>query len=112
MTNNMIILMERVRLMKEGKIGNTGRYIEVERKDGTVEKLMEPVEIHTYAHWKALGYQVKRGEKAVASFTIWKSGKGKSEPNPEAPEENLEKTHMFMKLSSFFTPDQVEAIKA
>lgn len=111
MTNNMIILMERVQLMKAGKIGTTGRYVEVEHKDGTVEKLAEPEEIHTYQHWKALGYQVKRGEKAAASFMIWKAGKSKEEPNPEAPEENLEKMKMFMKLAHFFTMAQVEPIK-
>ena len=56
MTNAMIILMESVKLMEEGKLKGTGKFVEIETQDG--KKQMEiPEAIHTYAKWKELGYE-------------------------------------------------------
>jgi antirestriction protein ArdC len=64
-------------------------------------------EAHTYAHWKTLGYQVKKGEKAKFKCQIWKCTSKKVEEKGE----EKEKSSMFMKVASFFTESQVEAIQ-
>lgn len=38
MTNEMLIWNERIRLFESGKIGGTGRMIELHAEDGTVKK--------------------------------------------------------------------------
>ena len=48
MTNELIIMNESIRLMKEGVIKGTGNFIEVEKADGTKEKLEMPKQIHTF----------------------------------------------------------------
>lgn len=67
MTNAMIILMESVKLMEEGKLKGTGKFVEVETQDGK-KQLEIPEAIHTYAKWKELGYQVRRGENPRSKF--------------------------------------------
>lgn len=111
MTNVQIIFQNQLELMESGIIKGTGRMMEavVIDKDGNETKQMieEPEAIHTYAIWKSLGYQVRKGEKAKASFTIWKcvAGKKNEEESEEVPENK-----MFMKKAHFFTLDQVEKI--
>lgn len=104
MTNAQIIFNERVRLMEENKIGTTGRTILVQDNEGNELELAEPEEIHTFAAWKSLGYSVKKGEKAVAKFTIWKYAEKKVEEGKD--EETIK--NMFMKSSCFFAQSQVE----
>jgi len=110
MTNAQIIFNESIRLVEEGVINGTGRMFEaiITDKDGNEEKKLveEPEAIHTYAAWQQLGYQVKKGEKAKASFTIWKYAEGKKEEGSEEEPEGK----MFMKKAHFFTMDQVEKI--
>ena len=90
MTNTAIILGQMALLMHDGVIG-------------------ENDVIHTYARWKAMGYQVKKGEKAIAKFPIWKyTSKKKAEEVSE--EEAQARGYCFMKLSSFFSTKQVEPI--
>ncbi len=107
MTNEQIIFMESCRLMKEGVIGTTGRKLVTELPDGTKQELMEPEPIHTYNTWKAMGYQVKKGEKNIAAFTIWKARTKKAEGGDE---DGGEETHMFMKTAHFFKISQCEKI--
>lgn len=109
MTNAMIILMESVKLMEDGIIQGTGEKITVQDAEGNKKELELPEAIHTYQKWKAMGYQVKKGSKAVAQFPIWKytSAKKKDETEEEAQQEG----HCFLKLSSFFTAKQVEKIE-
>lgn len=104
MTNAQIIFNESTRLMNEGILKPTGRVFKTE--DGQEFPEVEP--IHTYQAWKSLGYQVKKGEKAIAKFPIWKYTKKtvKNENN-----EDEDKASMFMKLSAFFTAEQVEKIE-
>lgn len=107
MTNAMIIFSESVKLMEEGIIGTTGRTVQMEDSEGKRITLQEPEPIHTYAAWKSLGYQVKKGQKAVASFMIWKHTVKKAKEDDEE-----DKERMFMKKASFFTFAQVEKITA
>ena len=64
-------------------------------------------EIHTYARWKSLGYQVKKGQTAIAKFPIWKYTKGKRNMTEE---EAQARGYCFMKMSAFFSDAQVERI--
>ncbi|MCM1412582.1 MAG: hypothetical protein NC305_18865 [Lachnospiraceae bacterium] len=118
MTNAQIIFNESVRLMEEGIIGTTGLKIEVVMENGETVSMMEPEPIHTYAAWKSLGFQVKRGETAIAKFLIWKAGKSRQQEDAEnAAAENSveispERVRMFMKTAHFFKISQVERISA
>ena len=62
---------------------------------------------HTYEIWKTLGYQVRKGEHAELTLTIWKQGKAKEDENgkPIAPK-------MFLKTAHFFGRGQVDKITA
>ena len=106
MTNADIIFKESQQLAKDGVIGYTGRVLQFKDDAGNVIEVHETEPIHTYNAWKDLGYQVKKGEKAVAQFTIWKYRAGKH--NEETDE--VEQAKMFMKKASFLTAAQVQAI--
>lgn len=109
MTNAMIILGESVRLMEEGILEGTGQFVEIKNEDGSVTKLELPEEIHTFAAWKSMGYKVKKGEHAIASFPIWKYT-NKTVENENGEEEKKE--NMFLKVSAFFRRSQVEKREA
>lgn len=106
MTNAQIIFNESQRLAEAGLIQYTGREFSVKDDAGNVMTIKETEPIHTYNAWKALGYQVQKGQKAVAQFVIWKHKSGKVDE--ETGEQGTDK--MFMKKASFFKFDQVEAI--
>lgn len=108
MTNEQIIFNESCRLMEEGIIGTTGRVFKMEMPDGSIQEIMEPEPIHTYQTWKALGYQVKKGEKNIAAFTIWKAHTKKNDEEADADEK--EETRLFMKTAHFFKISQCEKI--
>lgn len=63
-------------------------------------------DIHTYNHWKSLGFQVRKGQKAIAKIRIWKPGYRKATDT-----ENDEKLFMFMKTAAFFGRSQVDPIE-
>ena len=105
MTNEEIILSASLELMKQGILKPTGRVLTQELPDGTKVELPEPEPIHTYNGWKDRGYQVKKGEHAKATFTIWKYSGKKDEETGE-----IEKGRCFQKKSFWFTFDQVEAV--
>lgn len=109
MTNAQIIAVESQKLAQEGIINFTGRTLEfvLDDEDKTVITYRETEPIHTYAHWKTLGFQVKKGEKAVAQFMIWKHSKH-TKKNEDGEEKDDSK--MFLKLSSFFKESQVDKI--
>ena len=114
MTNANIILNESVRLMKEGVLEGSGEILTFKYDDGHTEEVEVPEPIHTYQAWKALGYQVRKGEKAIAKFMIWKYTEKKAkEDNVEigVKEGDTIKSNMFMKMSAFFKMSQVERIK-
>ncbi len=69
---------------------------------------LEPsIELHTFAEWKRLGYKVKKGEKSKHKISIWKRTTKKVE-NEKG--EEVETQNYFLKLSAFFTIDQVEKL--
>lgn len=109
MNNTMIILLQQVELQKEGKLKFTGKKIKVVDLSGELVEIDEIQPIHTYKGWKSRGYQVKKGEKAVAKFPIWTySVKKKSD---EDEENSIGTGHMYMKMSAFFSDEQVEKIE-
>ena len=114
MTNAMIILNERIKLMEDGVIKGTGQFVEIENEDGSKTRLELPEEIHTFNGWKERGYSVKKGEKSKIKFPIWKYAEKKKakEEKTGNPLEDAPITNMFLKMSAFFTAEQAEAIKA
>ena len=106
MTNAEIIFREAQELAKQGIIHYTGRIAKMQTPDGQIVEIKETEPIHTYQAWKDLGYQVQKGQKAIAQFIIWKCKSGK-----ENEDGSKEKDKMFMKKASFFTRSQVEAIQ-
>lgn len=112
MTNASIILNESIRLMNDGVLTGTGRFVEVENADGTTDLLELPEEIHTFAAWKQRGYVVRKGEKAVASFPVWKYVTRKNTPDVPQDAEETPNGYCRMKLSNFFAARQVEPLRA
>lgn len=106
MKNKDIIFNEEQRLAEEGKIKYTGKEFKFVDDAGNEIVLKETEQIHTFTAWKELGYIVKKGQKAIAKFMIWKYVSKKSE---ETEEEN---SKMFMKMAAFFSSSQVEKIAA
>lgn len=107
MTNEQIIANAQMELLEQGKIKGTGRMLKAIDGEGNEILIPEPEEIHTYAAWKSLGFQVQKGQKAVASFAIWKHTVRKAKT-----EDDEDKESMFLKVSSFFTRSQVAPIAA
>lgn len=107
MTNAAIIQNESFRLMEAGVLKGSGEFAEIEKEDGTKEMVELPEEIHTFNGWKERGFSVKKGEKSKIKFTIWKYS---SKKIVDEDGEEDEKSSMFMKLSAFFTREQVEEL--
>ena len=111
MTNEQIIFNARVELLENGIIGTTGKQIQVEDAEGNKRTLDEPEQIHTYAGWKALGFQVRRGEHTIANFQIWKHTTKKIKAEADTAEATVdEQEFMFLTKAFFFTSSQVEQI--
>ena len=112
MTNSEIIMRESLELMKTGILKPTGRVFVQEMADGSRIELPEPEPIHTYNGWKEMGYQVKKGEHAKATFPIWKySGtKGEEAKSEEANVEEESGGKCWMRKAFWFTFDQVEKV--
>lgn len=104
MTNKEIIFKEEQKLAEQGKIKYTGKSVILQGMDGEPVEFKETEQIHTFAAWKELGYIVKKGQKAIAKFPIWKYVSRKNE------ETNEEDSKMFMKVAAFFSSSQVERI--
>lgn len=93
MTNEQIIYEHAMQLVEDGKIREI---------DGM------PEAIHTFQHWKSMGYSVKKGEKAIAQFMVWKMSPKKVK-NEDGEEE--QENRMFMHKASFFSFAQVKPIE-
>ena len=115
MTNAQIIFNAEQQLAKEGKIGYTGRVFEGKDEAGNVIQIKETESIHTYQGWLERGFQVQKGQKAVAKFTIWKHTGAKAE-KMEMQDGNaveyIDKGHMFMKTAAFFAANQVAPVES
>ena len=105
MTNKEIIFKEEQRLAEQGKIKYTGGSVILQGMDGEPIEFKETEQIHTFAVWKELGYVVKKGQKAIAKFPIWKYVSCKNEETKETDNK------MFLKVAAFFSSSQVENIK-
>lgn len=112
MTNAAIILDESVRLMNDGILKGTGRFLDVVNEDGSTKKLEIPEGIHTFNAWKQRGFIVRKGEHAVASFLIWKYVTRKNTPDEPLDAAEAENGFCRMKLSHFFSARQVEPLRA
>ena len=106
MTNEQIILSAAQQLAEAGAIKYTGRVYKARDAAGQVIELKETEAIHTYNAWRALGFQVQKGQKAVARLTIWKHATKTDDETGE------EESRMFMKTAAFFAASQVEALPA
>ena len=63
--------------------------------------------LYTWAVWRNMGYQVRKGEKCKHRVTMWKMGQKKDD------EGNMVDTgRCFHKTMSLFTSEQVEKITA
>ncbi len=70
--------------------------------------------LHTYAEWKALGYQVKRGEHAALKMQLWKPRRVKKDEKADrltAPESDDTDGTFFLATSHLFLSSQVERIQ-
>lgn len=107
MTNAMIIMNESISLMNKGILKGSGQFVEMQNEDGDALMVEVPEEIHTFNWWKSRGYAVRKGQKSFIKFPIWKrvSKKVKTDDGEE------EESRMFMKLSYFFTLEQVEPMR-
>ncbi len=108
MTNTMIILQEQIKLAEEGRL----KYLETYSTiviNGEEKQIHDIEAIHTYQRWKQLGYVVKKGEKAIAKFPIWKYSTKKKDTENDVENEQ-EAGYCFMKMSAFFSQSQVEPI--
>lgn len=118
MTNEQIILSNRVFLMEQGVIGGTGEMFDFEDENG-VRNIEMPEEIHTFQGWKKFGFSVKKGEHSIARFPIWqKAGRSKKEDDeqgdgPAGPDNDSKNSNgrYYQKMSFFFVKRQVEPIK-
>lgn len=93
---------------------NTQIIAEAKKKLVADGKLLPEDEIHTYKHWKHLGYQVFRGEKAVVALNIWqyfqkadKAAEGDDEQQPDG----VPQGKMRLKRAYFFSTQQVFALE-
>ena len=108
MTNATIIFNAQQQLLQEGKLRPTGRMLRFETADG-VQMLPEAEDIPTFQRWKALGYQVRKGEHAVADFSIWKYT---TRVTSTEDEENAQESgYCFLKRSFWFSASQVDPIQ-
>ena len=84
---------------------NTNKDILIEALglSGLAEKYRED-EVNSFQQWKALGYKVKRGEKAVLKVQLWY-------PSKYTREDDKEETRFYMKTTALFTKDQVEPLE-
>ena len=113
MTNEMIILGEQVRLAEEGKIKYLDTYSTIV-VNGEEKRIQDIEQIHTYTRWKQLGFSVKRGQKAIAKFPIWKYTTKKNSTEQDSSNDtdssDAKNSYCFMKMSAFFSASQVEPI--
>lgn len=75
----------------------------------TSEKILNNIteEVHTYAKWQSLGFQVKKGEKAIIKTMLWKKVKSKNKDTENVEEET---SNFHLVKASLFSKSQVEKI--
>ena len=115
MTNEEIISRKSKELMAHGILKIAG-YIDGLNEDGELIQIPMPEEIHTFAGWKALGYIVKKGEHARASFPVWtvsnRRQAGRNGNGVGNIENDIQTVNCYRRKAYWFTRDQVEEITA
>lgn len=106
-TNNQIIFSVEQDLAEAGKIKYTGRVLQFLDPSGATVEFNETESIHTFQYWKTNGYKVRKGEKAIARFSIWKHTNERETKTPDG-ETVIIPAKMFLKESCFFSASQVE----
>lgn len=100
MTNNDIITSAAI---------ETGIY--TEEQAAAILASGHTLPLHTFAEWKARGYSVKKGEKAVLHLYLWKyttrPSKALRDAAEAAGEELPDDPHYYKKLSHLFHASQV-----
>ena len=76
-------------------------------KDGVIE---EDESLYTYKAWKDRGFQVRKGETAIAKFPIWNYSKRKPKENESGEVEQVKGGYFYMKMTAFFCDRQVDPI--
>lgn len=100
MTNDEIILEKQYELLHEGKIGTM-----------TIRGHLMPEPIHTRRRWKELGYKVKKGEKPIAKFEVWRTPKTRVVADAEGDlTEEAVKSTMRLEMAEFYAYYQVEEL--
>jgi hypothetical protein len=81
----------------------TKEQVEIFAKEGVV------VPVHTYAEWKAFGFQVKRGEKAIIETRLWRfSSKAVTIKDNDGNETEEQDNHYYLAKAFLFDIKQVE----
>ena len=105
MTNAQIVMNNALELLDRGILKPSGRMFVQVMPDGSQMEIPEPEVIHTYSGWKHRGFQVRKGQRAVARFPIWHhSGKVDEETG-------IESGACYQKMASWFTAEQVERVR-
>lgn len=75
------------------------------------EKILKGIneDLHTYQKWQSLGYQVKKGEKAILQTRLWKKVKSKKDLENVENVEDVQGNFRLVK-ASLFSRSQVEKI--
>ena len=111
MTNEQIIENAKQRLLKEGLLKPTGRIRTARLDDGSEIQIPEAEEMHTYKAWKARGYYVRKGEKAITRLSIWKHiPKTETIPLQDGTLKEIDASKMFLQTAFFFSQSQVDRI--
>ena len=114
MTNQEIILNERIELVKAGLIaGDENDIITLTKPNGEIEEIPFPENIYTFMALKNIGYKVKKGQKAICKIRIWKhTTKKESIELKDGTKTEEEIENMFKTTAAFFTIGQCEPIEA
>ena len=79
--------------------------IEIIEMEKVNNHLHPDCELHTYAIWKSLGYQVQKGQKALISTKLWKMVDVKDKKTGKKQEK------MILCNASLFSYEQVKKIE-
>ena len=101
MTNERIILLKRIDLLRDGLIRSIGTR-EFTDYRGRKFSYDIPEDIYTEGAWRKRGYRIRKGEQARARFPIWKY-----QIDPDARPYGRT---FYMTDMNFFTEDQVVPI--
>ena len=111
MTNTQIIENAKQELLQQGILKPTGRILTARLEDGSEIQMPEAEEMHTYKAWRARGYFVRKGEKAIARLHIWKYvARTEDHPMEDGSTQEIDTSRMFLQSAYFFSQSQVERI--